>query len=340
MSKGRYELIELAGQGGMAEVWRGRMSGEAGFSRDVAIKKMKPEFRAMKNYIDMFFEEARVGSELNHPNIVQVFDFCKDAEGNYYLVMEWVEGIDLHSLIYSYRSAGERIPWELAVVIGAGALSGLSAAHERTHADSSPAPVIHRDISPANILLSTQGTVKLTDFGLARAKDRIAKLTAPGMVKGKLSYLAPELAHGKDASPASDIHAMGNTLWEVLAQQRLFFGATEVDVFQQIRSGVSRPILDVRGDVPEALAQVIDRALAANPLDRYQTAREMAKALRRALEVTGSSIDGEAFLGDSVRWVAARRKAQAEKGRSSASSSVEPTWSMAIDLAPSGNKQP
>jgi len=167
----------------MATVYKAVVRGAAGFQRPVAIKHIKPEYRAIKNYIDMFIEEARVGAELAHPNIVQVHDFCTQA-GSYYLVMEWVEGVDLGALIKFYRDNGQLVPWPLAVAIGIGTLRGLGAAHERIAPDGQPAPVIHRDISPHNVLVGINGVVKLSDFGLAKARDRAASMTAPGTVKG------------------------------------------------------------------------------------------------------------------------------------------------------------
>ncbi|MFN0246522.1 MAG: serine/threonine-protein kinase, partial [Kofleriaceae bacterium] len=215
----KYQLVQIAGEGGMATVYKAVIHGAAGFQRTVAVKHVRPEFRAFKNYIDMFIEEARVGSDLAHPNIVQVHDFVAEG-GSYYLIMEWVEGIDLGAFIDSYRTANIPVPWPLVVAIGIGTLRGLGAAHTRVAADGSLAPVIHRDISPHNVLLGINGGVKLSDFGLARARDRIASLTAPGTVKGKLSYLAPEVAFGKPNTVQSDLFGVGNILWETLTGER------------------------------------------------------------------------------------------------------------------------
>lgn len=184
---GKYELCELAGEGGMAAVWKGQMHGAAGFRRTVAIKKMKAQFGTLRQYIDMFVEEARVGAAIAHPNIVQVVDFLQDENANYYLVLEWVEGIDVHELVSTFRKAKHPLPWGVVAAIGIGGLRGLAVAHERLDQSGNPAPIIHRDVSPQNLLLSASGEVKLADFGLALAKDRIAMSTMKGMVKGKLS---------------------------------------------------------------------------------------------------------------------------------------------------------
>ena len=188
---GKYELLELAGEGGMASVWKAQVRGAAGFQRSVAIKKIKSEYRAIRNYTDMFIEEARVGAELAHPNIVQVYDFCVDELGSYYIVMEWVEGVDMSTLVRSFRDRNQMVPWPLVVAAGIGSLRGLGAAHERTRPDGHVAPVVHRDVSPHNILVGTDGIARIMDFGIARAEQRLSS-TREGTVKGKLAYMAPE----------------------------------------------------------------------------------------------------------------------------------------------------
>jgi eukaryotic-like serine/threonine-protein kinase len=280
---GKYQLVKIAGEGGMATVYKAIVRGAAGFQRAVAVKHIRPEFRALKNYIDMFVEEARVGSELAHPNIVQVHDFVSEA-GSYYLIMEWVEGIDLGAFITAYRERNLMVPWPLVAGIGIGTLRGLGAAHERVGPDGTPAPVIHRDVSPHNVMVGVNGVVKLSDFGLARARDRIASLTAPGTVKGKLSYLAPEVAFGKPNTVQSDLFGVGNLLWEALTGERLFDGKTDVEIFKKIRNCVVPPISDRRDDVPAAMLAVLDTALAADPANRYASADEFAHALGQVMK--------------------------------------------------------
>ncbi len=296
---GKYHLVRIAGEGGMATVYRAVIRGAAGFQRTVAVKHIKPEYRALKNYIDMFVEEARVGSELAHPNIVQVHDFCA-LDGQYFLIMEWVEGIDLGTLIKFYKDHGSLVPWPLVAAIGIGTLRGLGAAHDRVAMDGTPAPVIHRDISPHNVLLGTNGVVKLSDFGLAKARDRIASHTAPGTVKGKLSYLAPEVAFGKPNSVQSDLFGVGNVLWEALTGERLFDGKTDIEVFKKIRACQVTPVAHYRSDVPPTLAAVLDTALAADPANRYASADEFAHALgqvmKQAVGVSAASALGQAVV--------------------------------------------
>ena len=280
---GKYHLVEVAGEGGMATVYKALVKGAAGFQRTVAVKHIRPEFRALKNYIDMFIEEARVGAELGHPNIVQVQDFVSEAN-SYYLVMEWVEGIDLGAFIKTYRESKREVPWPLACAVGIGTLRGLGAAHDRVAADGTPAPVIHRDVSPHNVMLGVNGVVKLSDFGLARARDRAASLTAPGTVKGKLSYLAPEVTFGKANTAQSDLFGVGSVLWETLVGERLFDGKNDVEIFKKIRACVVQPVIERRPDVPAALSAVLDTALSADPANRYATADEFAHALGQVMK--------------------------------------------------------
>jgi serine/threonine protein kinase len=304
----KYQLVQIAGEGGMATVYKAVIHGAAGFQRTVAVKHVRPEYRAFKNYIDMFIEEARVGSDLAHPNIVQVHDFVAEG-GSYYLIMEWVEGIDLGAFIDSYRTANLSVPWPLVVAIGIGTLRGLGAAHTRVAADGTLAPVIHRDISPHNVLLGINGGVKLSDFGLARARDRIASLTAPGTVKGKLSYLAPEVAFGKPNTVQSDLFGVGNILWETLTGERLFDGKTDVEIFKKIRACQIPSITTFRKSdpVPAALLAVLDTALAADPDGRFANADEFAHALGQVMK-QAVGINPGAALGTAVAEARTRLK--------------------------------
>jgi serine/threonine-protein kinase len=304
---GKYMLVEVAGEGGMATVYKAVQKGAAGFQRNVAIKHIKPEYRALKNYVDMFIEEARVGSELQHPNIVQVHDFVSQ-DGAYYLVMEWVDGIDLGNFILIHRDAGLTVAWPLAAAIGIGTLRGLSAAHDRRAPDGTPAPVIHRDVSPHNILLGSSGVVKLSDFGLARARDRIASLTAPGTVKGKLMYLAPEVAFGKPNTVQSDLFGVGNILWETLTGDRVFHGKNDIEIFKQIRACKIPPIAERRPDVPQSFAAVLDVALAPDPANRYASAAEFAHALSQVMK-QAIGLDPTQALAAAVRDARARMQA-------------------------------
>lgn len=293
---GKYELVEVAGEGGMATVFRAVVRGAAGFQRTVAIKRIRPEYRAVRHYIDMFIEEARVGAELAHPNIVQVHDFCS-SEGAYYLIMEWVDGLDLGTLQGALARATKHLSWPLVVAVAIGTLRGLAAAHDRRTANGEAAPVIHRDVSPQNILLAASGAVKLTDFGLSRARDRANSLTVPGTVKGKLSYLAPEVTLGRPNSVASDLFSMGVVMWEVLCGQRLFDGRNDLEIFKKIRACAVPSVRLARPDVPEELAAVVARATALAPKHRYEHASEMIAELSR---IEGGAVDSPELIGRAV----------------------------------------
>ncbi len=299
----KYELVEPVGEGGMAKVWRGVTHGAGGFTCRVAIKRVLGKLASDAAFVAMFVEEARVVSELQHPNIVQVHDFDQDDEGRYFLVMEWVEGLDLAQWVSSF--AGQPTPWHLVAEMGSEVLRGLSAAHERTDGAGRPAPVIHRDVSPSNVLLSVMGIVKLADFGLARASDRAA-MTAPGVLKGKLSYLAPELLQKVPASPRSDQFSLGIVLWEALAGKPLFGGGDQLDVIKKVSLAMVPLLRDVRPDIPAALAEVVHTALARNPADRFESAAEMQRALTSILKGHSEPTDDRA-LSRSIKEAIARR---------------------------------
>jgi serine/threonine-protein kinase len=319
---GKYHIIEQVGEGGMAVVYRAEIRGAAGFSRPVAVKKMRPELRAGQNYVAMFIEESRVGSELAHPNIVQVVDFCQDDDGLYCLVMEWVDGIDLRGFLNVARRAGRRLPWSLVAAIGVGTLRGLAAAHERVAGIGAPAPIVHRDVSPSNVLLAVNGVVKLADFGLARARDRMQSLTAPGIIKGKLAYIAPEIARGGAATPQSDIFAMGAVLWEALAGRPLYEGLADLEIFRKVHSGQVLPLFGEREDLPPRLIEVVHQALAVNPDDRFRSAREMARVLASVVAGSPMPADGQELLARAVR-AARLERAAGSYGRGALSELLE-----------------
>lgn len=301
----KYELLEPVGEGGMAKVWRGVTHGAAGFTCPVAVKRVLPNLAADASFVAMFVEEARVVSELQHPNIVQIHDFDQDEDGRYFIVMEWIDGVDLQAWIDHFK--GAKTPWHLVGAVGVEILRGLSCAHDRVDGAGRPAPIIHRDVNPANVLMSTMGIVKLADFGLARAADRAA-MTAPGIVKGKLSYLAPELVKRQQATPRSDLFGVGITLWEALASRPLFGGGDAIDVLKRIAAHQVPSIRDLRPDLPAAFAEVVHTALAQNPADRFESADEMSRALASVLRSQHEPIDDKA-LARSIREVYARRNA-------------------------------
>jgi serine/threonine-protein kinase len=278
---GRYELIDSAGDGGMARVYRAALRGAAGFQRTVAVKRVHDHLAGNTEFVRMFIEEARVCSELDHANIVQVHDFGVDA-GGYYLVMEWIDGLHLGQYVASFQQRSLRTPWRLVASICAQVLAGLAAAHERTKEDGTPSAVVHRDVTPHNILLSVQGVTKLSDFGLARAMDR-ARMTNPDVVKGKLSYLAPELVQGHPASPGSDIYSLGIVLWEALTAERLYAADSDAERIRKVRDGEVPFIGERRDDLPDGLVAIVHGALQRELDKRFTSAHEMEHALLRLM---------------------------------------------------------
>ncbi|MGE0786069.1 MAG: serine/threonine-protein kinase [Sandaracinaceae bacterium] len=319
---GRYELLEPAGEGGMAVVWRALTRGAGSFARPVAVKRIHAAKGADQHFVRLFEEEARVGADMHHPNIVQIIDFGVDDTGDYYLVMEWIDGLDFHQWVRSYPRGFDLTPWPLVTAIGVEVLRGLAAAHERVTAEGVESPVFHRDVSPSNVLIGTNGSVKLTDFGLARAMDR-ASMTRPNVIKGKLAYCAPELVTGAKSSAQSDIFAVGVVLWEALAQQRLFTGKNDLEVLLAVRKGDITPLSDLRHDLPAPLWLAIRQSLEPDPAARFESARAMSRALAAILHSHPEPIDAEP-IGKSV--VQARQRLgmvdQPPRGRAGQSDSV------------------
>jgi len=296
---GKYELLEKLGQGGMALVWRARTLGAAGFFRTVAVKRIEASVRGFEEVTEMFVEEARVGAALQHPNIVQVHDFGVDEQGAHYLVTELVEGIHLGRYLSSFREQQLETPWQLITAIMIEVLRALEGAHGRLDEQRLVSPILHRDVTPGNILLAETGQVKLADFGLARAMDR-GRMTRPNIVKGKLSYLAPELLLGLAPTVKCDLFSLGVVMWEALAGERLFDAATDADVVARIRDG-KIPLLSMkRSNLPIAVTSAVHRALEREPAQRYDSARQMLDALTSVLRVSPESFDSR-VLGPSIR---------------------------------------
>ncbi|MBX3270611.1 MAG: serine/threonine protein kinase [Sandaracinaceae bacterium] len=301
---GKYELIEKAGSGGMAVVWRARTIGAAGFTRPVAVKRIIHHLSRDPAFVAMFVEEARVVSELQHPLITQIHDFGVDDQGSYFLVMEWVEGLDLGRLVEGFAADGGVVPWPIVAAIGIEVLGALGAAHRRIGADGVPVPVIHRDVTPQNILLSTDGFVKLTDFGIARAMDRDS-MTRPNAIKGKLSYVAPERLRNAHASAASDLFGVGVCLWEALAARQLYEAPSDVQVMFMVAEARIPDIRAIRPDVPDGLFDVLTIALAKEPERRYGSAHLMARKLAELLRRTDEPTDSRR-IAELVRGARAR----------------------------------
>jgi serine/threonine protein kinase len=319
---GPYEILERIGAGGMAETFVGLRRGPGGFEQRVCIKRILPTFEQDRAFVQQFLEEARVSARLRHANIVQVLDFGV-CDGAHYLALELVEGMDLHRLLAVLRRRGETLTSGLVAFLAVELATALEYAH--THPEGA---LLHRDISPSNVLLSRVGEVKLSDFGIARAVTRRAggpPKTETGTIRGKVPYMAAEYALHGVFDPRSDLFALGVTLYESLAGRRPFVGATDLDTLQRIVNGVHPPLSELCPSAPSELVAAIERLIRTNPEERHPSATAFLDALvdvpppptarrilgdlvRRAAEWEreGSSepieaIEGTAMISDAAR---------------------------------------
>ncbi len=295
MAQQRYQVIERIDAGGMAEVFKANSTSLQGFQKLVAIKRVLPSLTQNERFVRMFLDEAKVSLHLNHTNIVQVFDLGI-ADGTYFIVMEFVDGTNLKKIIQLLGERNQRLPAEQAVYVALEVCKGLAHAHLKKDQDDHHLGIVHRDISPPNVLMSREGEVKITDFGLAKAKSQ-AEITDPGVVKGKFGYLSPEAANGEDVDARTDIFAVGIVLWEMLAGRRLFLGKTDYETLKLVQKAEIPPLSKYGLQVPQELQQILARSLTRDPKTRFQTAEEMGRALagflfRQGLVVSAFDIAG------------------------------------------------
>ena len=304
---GRYVVHAEIASGGMATVHVGRLLGPVGFSRTVAIKRLHPQFAKDPEFVAMFLDEARLAARIRHPNVVPVLDVV--AEGSeLFLVMDYVEGESLSRLIGNASRRGEVPPARIAASIVAQMLHGLHAAHEARDERGQPLGIVHRDVSPQNVLVGVDGSARVLDFGVAKAIGR-ASITREGELKGKLPYMAPEqVRRGGQVTQRTDVYAAGVVLYEALTATRLFTGDGEGEIFSAVVEGAKDPPSSVEPSVPAALDAITMRALSRDPLDRYASAREMALALEEAVGMVADSEIG-AWAGDLGRETLAQRAA-------------------------------
>jgi serine/threonine protein kinase len=272
-SQQRYRVIERLESGGMAEVFRAESEGLQGFRKQVAIKRVLPHLSSKKKFISMFLDEARLSAQLSHSNCVQVFDIGV-GDSAFFIVMEFVDGANLKAIIEHIKKHGRDFPVEAAVYIALEICKGLAYAHELTDPNGVPLYIVHRDMSPPNVLVTKHGEIKIVDFGLAKANSQLEK-SEPGIIKGKFSYLSPEAAMGQDVDARTDVFAVGIILWELLAGQRLFLGDTDFQTVKKVQAAQVPSITAINKKVPPELEKIIVRALARDPGQRYPTARSL-----------------------------------------------------------------
>ncbi len=291
MASSRYTVLERLEAGGMAEVFRGKVSTVEGIEKLVAIKRILPRLTRQPKFIRMFLDEARLAMQLDHANIVHVFDIGQ-ADGTFFLVMEYVEGTNLKHVVEEYRAGGRRLGLPVTLYVMSEVCKALAYAHERKDLRGQPLHIVHRDISPPNILLSRAGEVKLADFGLAKAHSQL-ETTDPGIVKGKFSYLSPEAAHGEETDTRADIFAVGTLLWELITGRPLFLGDSDRETLDLVRRCRVPGLAGTHRDVGAELASVVAKALTSDPDQRWQSARELGDQLIRYLFARGLKVSSE-----------------------------------------------
>jgi serine/threonine-protein kinase len=293
---GRYALHDEIAAGGMASVHIGRLMGTIGFARTVAVKRLHPQMAREPEFVAMLLDEARLAARIHHPNVVQTLDVVA-AEGEVFLVMEYVQGETLGRLARAALTRGTPLPVPMVGAIMAGVLHGLHAAHEARSERGDPLGIVHRDVSPQNVIVGVDGIARVLDFGVAKAIGRLQS-TREGQLKGKLAYMAPEQLDGR-SDRRTDVYAASVVLWEMLAGRRLFKGETEAEVFGKVREGRVVAPSSFAPVVPARLDAITLRGLQQDPAHRFSTAREMACAIEDALPALPAS-----RIGDWVRTLA------------------------------------
>ena len=277
---GKYELIEKIGTGGMAEVFLAKSFGAEGLEKILVIKRILPEFSENPRFVEMFISEAKIAVDLNHPNIVQIYDFGKHDD-TYFLAMEYVDGADLGHLVSASRRTEKPFSIGNAVFIAAEIAKGLHYAHTKTDRFGEPLAIVHRDVSPQNVLISQDGTIKIVDFGIAKATS-VAD-AQPNSVKGKFAYMSPEQASGKPVDLRSDLFSLGVVLFELLCGRQLFRGTSQDELLSLVKTAVVPEISDLNRDVPTELCDLLYKVLSRDPDERHDNARDLQRELMRIL---------------------------------------------------------
>jgi serine/threonine-protein kinase len=318
----RYELLDRIGVGGMAEIFRGKAVAAGGFEKPVAIKRILPHLSQDKRFVELLIAEAKVLSLLKHRNIVQIFDVGLGDDGQYFLVMEYVDGKDLGAVQRGLEARRRRMPFDLALHIGAEICEALEHAHSARAPDGKPMSLVHRDVSPSNVLMSRAGEIKLTDFGIAKRAEQEA--TGHGAVRGKFAYISPEQARNEHIDPRSDVFSVGILLWELVTNRRLFSGLGDLEALRAVREAqVPRP-----REIDSRLTPEID-ALIMSALARDSRGRPTAGQLGAKLRTLRYSLD--VTVGDPATELAKIIDAAAEVERQSSQQIAPPPPRMEFD---------
>ncbi|QRN97508.1 protein kinase [Archangium violaceum] len=289
MKLGRYQLLDKLATGGMAEVYLARATGPMGFEKELVVKRILPHLAADGRFVEMFLAEARLAARLNHPHIVQIFDFG-EADGTWYLAMEYIDGLNLRVLSKRAREAGMELPPASCARIIASVCEGLAYAHERTDPTTGePLGIIHRDISPDNILLSREGAVKVVDFGIAKMAGQELR-TQTGVVKGKLAYMPPERFREVEMDRRMDVYALGVVLYELLTGHKPYEAGSEGQLVRAILYEQPVPAVKWRPELPPALRRILERAMAKEREQRYADCRALQSDLEHFILSTGEPV--------------------------------------------------
>jgi serine/threonine-protein kinase len=270
---GKYTLVKRIASGGMAEIFLARQAGAEGFEKNIAIKKIKSSFTDSPDFVQMFLNEAKLAAQLSHPNICQIFDLGKIGD-SFFIAMEYVSGRDMNRIINASNRVGIPFPMEYALKIASNCCEGLYYAHSKTDNKGHALNIVHRDVTPENVIVSFDGGVKLLDFGIAKAEN-LAQTDRPGEVKGKLSYMSPEQCQLKDVDHRSDIFSLGVVLYEWITGYRLFTGDNDEVVIRSIVEGKIYPPSYFKPEVPKHVEQILMKALEKDRNRRYQSAWDM-----------------------------------------------------------------
>ena len=278
---GQYVLLEKIATGGMAEVWKARMRGVEGFQKIVAIKKILPHLSDNQDFIEMFVDEAKLAAQLNHNNIIHIYDLGK-IQSSYYIAMEYIDGYDLKNILKKAQERDQPLSVEIALFVASKIAAALDYAHRKRDFEDKEMGLVHRDVSPQNVLISEEGDIKLCDFGIAKAASK-ASHTQAGALKGKLQYMSPEQAWGRNIDKRSDIFALATVLFEMLTARKLFSGDNELSILEQVREARVTPPSQYNDEVTPQIDAIVLKALQKDPANRYQTAGEMQRDLDAVL---------------------------------------------------------
>ncbi|MFT6395567.1 MAG: serine/threonine protein kinase [Bradymonadia bacterium] len=274
----------------MGEIWLARATGAAGWQKPVVVKRVLPHLEDDPEFLTRFIDEARISASLSHGNIVPVFDLGED-DGMYFIAMEWVDGWDLRKLLRILKSADERLPLRFALYVATGIADGLAYAHRQTDDAGVSLRIVHRDVSPSNVLISRSGEVKITDFGIASARERLGR-TVTGQLRGKFAYMSPEQALGQPVDQRSDLFALGALLLEMIIGEKAFDGGSDMGTLEKVRRG-ERVISDT--EIPAGLLAIIDRTLSVDPAARFDSAEDVSDALRSLLHQEDEPVTARGF---------------------------------------------